>query len=86
VWTIALSPDGKKLVSRSEDGAVKLWDSKAMGCGERRDRPQTSEDRERMGVRKQLSDSSYNITENIKSQIKIWDTSLSLLLKDIHIG
>jgi WD40 repeat protein len=26
VWTIVLSLDRKKLVSRSEDGAVKLWD------------------------------------------------------------
>lgn len=26
VWTIALSPYGKKLVSGSSDGAVRLWD------------------------------------------------------------
>ncbi|KAG2741189.1 WD40 repeat-like protein [Suillus brevipes Sb2] len=26
VWSIALSPDGKKVVSGSNDGAVRLWD------------------------------------------------------------
>jgi WD40 repeat protein len=26
VWSIALSPDGKKVVSGSDDGAVRLWD------------------------------------------------------------
>lgn len=26
VWTIALSPDEKKVVSGSEDGGVRLWD------------------------------------------------------------
>jgi WD40 repeat protein len=26
VWTIALSPDGKKVVSGSDDGGVRLWD------------------------------------------------------------
>ncbi|KAG2095308.1 uncharacterized protein F5147DRAFT_819342 [Suillus discolor] len=26
VWTIALSPDGKKVVSGSEDGGVRLWE------------------------------------------------------------
>ncbi|KAG1864564.1 WD40-repeat-containing domain protein, partial [Suillus tomentosus] len=26
VWTIALSPDGKKTVSGSMDGGVRLWD------------------------------------------------------------
>ncbi len=32
VWSVAFSPDGKSLVSGSEDSTVKLWDVEKLRC------------------------------------------------------
>ena len=36
IWSVALSPDGMKIVSGSEDGTIKVWD---FGAPEPTNRP-----------------------------------------------
>ena len=36
IWSVALSPDGMKIVSGSEDGTIKVWD---FGAPEPSNRP-----------------------------------------------